>query len=290
MATTVQPRSQHRVARSRRRAGWGRIAAVVVVTLMAGLAIIPLYWMVVTAFQRPTLSTTFPPEWFPNPPTLQNFTALFKRPNIWRWTVNSAVVASAITLGLVFVATLAGYTFAKKEFVGRKVLFWCYVGSMMVPGQVTLIPLYILMTRLGFQNTFGGLILPAIAGPFGVFLMKQFIQTLPSALIDAGRIDGCSEFGIFTRIILPLAKPGMAVLAIFTFVEQWNDFLWPLIITNSASMRTLPVGLALLQEEVPLAFNLLMAGATYAAIPMVVVFLFFQRYFLQGVTVGAIKG
>lgn len=266
------------------------MVAVLSVTAIASLAIMPLYWMVVTAFQRPTLSMAFPPQWFPNPPTLRNFTELFARPHIFRWTVNSALVSVTITAGLVFVATLAGYTFAKKKFVGRNVLFWCYVGSMMVPGQVTLIPLYILMTRLGLQNTYGGLILPALAGPFGVFLMKQFIQTLPSVLIDAGRIDGCTEFGVFTRIILPLARPGMAVLAIFTFVEQWNDFLWPLIITNSAAMRTLPVGLALLQEEVPLAFNLLMAGATYAAIPMIIVFLFFQRYFLQGVTVGAIKG
>jgi len=164
------------------------------------------------------------------------------------------------------------------------------VGSMMVPGQVTLIPLYILATRMGLQDTYQGLIFPAVAAPFGTFLMKQFLQTLPSEILDAARIDGCSEFGIFHRVVMPLAKPGMAVLAIFTFVEQWNDFLWPLVITNRASMRTLSVGLALVQEEVPLAFNLLMAAATYAAVPMLVVFLAFQRYFLQGVTVGALKG
>lgn len=269
---------------------WQRWLALIAVSVMALTAIIPLYWMVVTAFQRPSLSVEFPPEWFPKPPTLHNFKDFFRRPYIARWTINSAVVASSITVGLTFIATLAGYTFAKKEFPGRNILFWCYVGSMMVPGQVTLIPLYIFMSRLGLQNTYGGLILPAIAGPFGVFLMKQFLQTLPSELLDAGRIDGCSEFGVFTRIVLPLAKPGMAVLGIFTFVEQWNDFLWPLIITNTSKMRTLPVGLALLQEEVPLAFNLLMAGATYAAIPMIVVFLLFQRYFLQGITVGALKG
>lgn len=289
MATTLQPKTG-RSRQALRRVPVRRVIGVTWVVLMAALAIIPLYWMVVTAFQQPALSVTFPPSWIPNPPTLRNFAAFFARPNIWRWTLNSGIVATTITAAVVFVATLAGYTFAKKEFRGRNLLFWLYVGSMMVPGQVTLIPLYLLMTSLGLQDTYGGLILPAIAGPFGVFLMKQYIQTLPSVLIDAARIDGCSEFGVFTRIILPLARPGMAVLAIFTFVEQWNDFLWPFIITSRSAMRTLPVGLALVQEEVPLDFNLLMAGATYAAIPMIVVFLFFQRYFLRGVTVGAIKG
>lgn len=268
----------------------GRAAAVLAVTFLAALAVVPLYWMVVTAIQAPQLSMRFPPEAWPSQPTIDNFRLFFERPNVWRWTLNSVVVAGTVTLGVVMASTLAGYTFAKKRFIGRNLIFWLYVGSMMVPGQVTLIPLYILVTRMGLQDTYAGLILPAVAGPFGAFLMKQFLQTLPSEILDAARIDGCSEFGIFRRVVLPLAKPGMAVLAIFTFVEQWNDFLWPLVITNSASMRTLSVGLALLQEEVPLAFNLLMAAATYAALPMLAVFLAFQRYFLQGITVGALKG
>lgn len=268
----------------------GRVVAVVAVSVLAALAVIPLYWMVVTALQTPQLSMRFPPEIWPSQPTLDNFRLFFQRPYVGRWSVNSLVVASSVTVAVVLVSTLAGYTFAKKRFLGRNLLFWIYVGSMMVPGQVTLIPLYILATRMGLQDTYLGLIFPAVAAPFGTFLMKQFLQTLPSEILDAARIDGCSEFGIFHRVVMPLAKPGMAVLAIFTFVEQWNDFLWPLVITNRAAMRTLSVGLALVQEEVPLAFNLLMAAATYAAVPMLVVFLAFQRYFLQGVTVGALKG
>jgi len=161
---------------------------------------------------------------------------------------------------------------------------------MMVPGQVTLIPRYILMARMHLTNTYAGLILPSVAAPLGVFLMKQFMQTIPGEIIDAGRIDGASEFGVFTRLIVPLSKPAMAVLGIFTFVGEWNDFLWPLVITNSSEMRTLQVGLAMLQEEVPMAFGTLMAGATYAAIPITLVFLLFQRYFLKGLTVGALKG
>ncbi len=146
------------------------------------------------------------------------------------------------------------------------------------------------MSRLHLISTYWGLVLPSISGPFGVFLMKQFMQSLPSELIDAGRIDGCSEWGIYARIILPLAKPAIAVLGIFTFVGEWNEFLWPLVITNTSEMRTLQVGLALLQDEMPMAWGVLMAGATYAAIPMVIVFLSFQRYFLKGLTVGALKG
>lgn len=289
MATTLQ-RKPVQKRRVRQKIPVTRLLAILFLVVTAAMSIIPLYWMVLTAFQRPALSVTFPPEWFPNPPTLRNFTELFARPNLFQWTLNSGIVSVSITAALVFTSTLAGYTFAKKEFFGRNILFWSYVGSMMVPGQVTLIPLYLLMAQLGLQDTYAGMILPAVAGPFGVFLMKQYIQTLPSVLIDAAKIDGCSEFRVFTRIILPLAKPGMAVLAIFTFVEQWNDFLWPFIITNRSAMRTLPVGLALLQEEVPLDYNLLMAGATYAAVPMIIVFLFFQRYFLRGITVGAVKG
>ncbi|MEW5865595.1 MAG: carbohydrate ABC transporter permease [Bacillota bacterium] len=272
------------------RFGPWQVVALAMVALLAVLSLMPLYWMVVTAIQEPTLAVKLPPEWFPKNPTTANFAELLSRPLLGRWTLNSAVVAVAVTATQLFVAALAGYAFAKKQFAGRNLLFWLYVGSMMIPGQVTLIPRYILMSKIGFINTYYGLILPSISAPFGVFLMKQFMQTLPGEIIDAGRIDGASEFGIFRLIIAPLAKPALAVLGIFTFVGEWNDFLWPLVITNSSEMRTLQVGLAMLQEEVPMAFGLLMAGATYAAIPITIVFLAFQRYFLKGLTVGALKG
>ncbi len=268
----------------------GQVAAIAILIVAALLSFLPLYWMVITALQQPTLTVQLPPEWFPKAPTWQNFAELFGRPLLGRWTLNSLIVAGGITLAQLFFSTMAGYAFAKKRFLGRGFLFWLYIGSMMVPGQVTLIPLYILMSRLHLISTYWGLVLPSISGPFGVFLMKQFMQSLPSELIDAGRIDGCSEWGIYARIILPLAKPAIAVLGIFTFVGEWNEFLWPLVITNTSEMRTLQVGLALLQDEMPMAWGVLMAGATYAAIPMVIVFLSFQRYFLKGLTVGALKG
>ena len=254
------------------------------------IALLPLYWMVVTALQQPTLTVSFPPEWFPSNPTLLNFQRFFARPHVLTWTTNSLLVSLAVTAIQIFTCAMAGYAFAKKKFPGGDLLFYLYIASMMIPGQVTLVPLFLIMSRLNFLDTYAGLILPGIAGPFGVFLMKQFISTLPTDLIEAATIDGCGEWMTFMKVILPLAKPGLAVLGIFTFMGRWNEFLWPLIVTNSSSMRTLPVGLALLQEELPMQYGLLMAGATYAAIPMIVIFLMFQKYFLRGITVGALKG
>jgi len=273
-----------------KRARPGHYVSFLFLLAAASAAVIPLYWMIVTAIQQPTLTVTFPPEWIPSNPTWINFERFLARPGVMRWTTNSLLVALTVTGVQIMTSAMAGYAFAKKRFPGSNLLFYLYIASMMVPGQVTLVPLFMVMSSLNLQDTYPGLILPAIAGPFGVFLMKQFISTLPTELIEAGIIDGCTELQVFGRIILPLAKPGMAVLGIFTFMGQWNEFLWPLIITNSAHMRTLPVGLALLQEELPMQYGLLMAGATYAAVPMIVIFFMFQRYFLKGITVGALKG
>jgi multiple sugar transport system permease protein len=256
----------------------------------AAIALLPLYWMLVTALQQPTLAVTFPPEWFPSNPTLVNFSRFMERPYILRWTTNSLLISLAVTGVQVFTCAMSGYAFAKKQFPGGAFLFYLYIASMMVPGQVTLVPLFLIMSKLNFLDSYWGLILPGIAGPFGVFLMKQFLSTLPTELIESATIDGCGEWQTFVKVILPLSKPGLAVLGIFTFMSQWNQFLWPLIVTNSSSMRTLPVGLALLQEELPMQYGLLMAGATFAAIPMIVIFLMFQKYFLKGITVGALKG
>ncbi|HEX6972583.1 MAG TPA: carbohydrate ABC transporter permease [Limnochordia bacterium] len=258
-----------------------------VVTLLAVLALFPLVWMVQTALQPAALVLSFPPRW--TWPVLDNFRALFGREHLLRWTLNSGIVAVAVTFLELLFCSMAGYAFAKKRFHGRETLFWLYIGSMMVPGQVTLIPLFILLSRLGLVDTYWGLILPFVGSPFGVFLMRQQMQTLPTTLLEAARIDGCGEIRTFTQIVLPLVKPGLAVLAVFTFVSQWNAFLWPLVATTSSSMRTLQVGLAMLQEEVPLNYGLLMAGASFAALPIVCVFFLFLPYFLQGVRIGGLK-
>ncbi len=266
-----------------------RIIAFGIVAFLGLLAFIPLYWMVITAIKPPALTLRFPPELFPTNPTIQNFTSLFQRPTIWRWTLNSSFVAGTVTIVQLLFCAMAGYSLAKKQFPGKNFLFGMYISSMMIPKQVTLVPLYILISEFGMINTYQALILPSIATPFGVFLMRQFMVTLPSEVIEAARIDGASEIRTFFSIILPMTKPALAVLGIFTFVGEWNDFLWPLIVTNTPNMMTLQAGLARLQEEVPLQHSLLMAGATFAAIPMIVVFFAFSRYFLKGITIGAIK-
>ena len=263
--------------------------SLIILSILALLAFIPLYWMVVTAFKEPTLTMKFPPEIFPKNPTLQNFQALFERRELFRWTLNSVIVAGTVTLTQIFLCAMAGYVIAKKRFPGSKMFFWIYISSMMIPKQVTIVPLYIMVANFGLINTYPGLILPSIAAPFGVFLMRQFMLSLPNEIIDAARIDGAGEFKTFWKIILPMSKPALAVLGIFTFVGEWNSFLWPLIVTQSTEMKTLQAGLALIQEEVPMEYAYLMAGATFAAVPMVIVFLSFQKYFLRGVTVGAIK-
>jgi multiple sugar transport system permease protein len=185
---------------------------------------------------------------------------------------------------------MAGYAFAKKEFPGKTLIFWSLLSTMMIPGMVLLVPLFLLVSRMGLINNFGGLILPGLVGAFGVFLMKQFIQTLPTELIDAARIDGAGEMGVYARVILPLSKPALAVLGIFSFMGAWNDFLWPLLITQSKVMRTLAVGLATLQQESMTDYGLLMAGSAFAAVPMIIVFFAFQKHFLKGLTIGGLKG
>jgi multiple sugar transport system permease protein len=185
---------------------------------------------------------------------------------------------------------MAGYAFAKRRFPGRTVLFWLLLSTLMIPIQVTLIPLYLITRNLGLIDSLWGVILPGTATVFGIFLMRQYIQTLPTELEEAARMDGCGEFRVFWSIILPLCKPAIAALAIFTFVRFWNDFLWPLIALNRPQNYTLTVGVANLQGEFMTDWGVIFAGASLAALPMIVFFLAFQSYFLEGVRMGAIKG
>ena len=267
-----------------------RLLSYTILMLFAVLTLLPLYWIGVSAFQPPSVVISFPPSLYPSPPTWINFARLFNSSLILRWLLNSMIVTAAITLSHVFLGTLAGYTLAKKRFPGRQVIFWTVISLMLVPRQLTIIPLYAMIIRLDWVNTYKALIVPALIGPFSIFLMKQFLQTLPSELMDAARIDGCSEWGVFRRVVLPLAKPGMGVLGIFTFMGTWNEFLWPLIVTNSTSMMTLQIGLNSLQNSFYTDYGLLMAGAAVSAVPMIIVFIMFQPYFVRSVTIGAIKG
>ena len=246
--------------------------------------------MFVTAFEGPSITVKIPPELFPDKATLANFVVLFKTSDILLWMVNSFVVASVSTLLYVLTSTMAGYAFSKKVFPGRDIIFWIYMSTLMIPYFTILVPLYVLVSSLRLLNTYAGLILPVIAGPFGSFLMKQYITSVPSELIQAARIDGCTEFGAFFRISIPLAKPGITFLGIVTFILQWNNFLWPLLETSTSSKRVLQVGIALFSMQYVMDYGLTLSAAVLATLPVFILFFTFQRHIVKGVAVGALKG
>jgi multiple sugar transport system permease protein len=256
----------------------------------------PFFLMLTSSFKPSTLVFEMPPRLFPSEPTLNNYQRLFgfKDGIVLTWLRTSFIIAATVTVANVLIDSFVGYVLAKMRFPGRRVIFWAIVASMMIPGQVTLIPIYMMVYRLGLLDSLAAFILPWISLSFGMFLMKQYMQTLPSSLIDAARIDACSEWRIFWKIVLPLAAPGVAVLAIFVFMGQWNSFLWPLIVTQSADLTTIQVGLSQVRYTGlaggQVDYTLVLAGAVLAALPMVIVFVIFQRYFLTGLTIGALKG
>ncbi|MDB5080423.1 MAG: carbohydrate transporter permease [Chloroflexi bacterium] len=261
--------------------------ALIVTTI---ISLFPMYWLFVTAFTPTQDTIKTPPDLFPQG-SVANFERLFSQAkDYWSWFANSVLITIGITVFHLIFDTLAGYAFAKKRFPGRNFLFWIILSTLMIPPQVTLVPLYIVVQNFNLRDSLWAVILPGWANVFGIFLMRQYIQTLPTELEEAGRIDGCSEPGIFWRIILPLSKPALASLAIFTFVRFWNDFLWPSMVLIKSPSFTLPVGVASLQTEFSTDYGLIFAGSAIAALPMIIFFLCFQRYFLEGVRAGAIKG
>ena len=256
----------------------------------------PFYWSVATSFKPAGDVFASPPKWIPSPFIFQNYRDVFTLLPFPRYFINSVIVTGAIVaLNIVF-DTMAAYAFAKLKFPGRNILFFILLLTLMVPFQVNLIPLYRIMVALHKFNvhlgvdTYSGIILPGAIQVFGIFLMRQFLQSIPDEVLESARVDGASELMILRKIVLPLAAPGMATLAIFTFLGAWNDFLWPLIVINTDSLRTLPVGLALLQQKNTISWGNIMAGTALAAGPMIVIFLVLQRRFIEGLTAGAVKG
>ncbi|MFS0821225.1 carbohydrate ABC transporter permease [Bacillus sp. 1P02SD] len=221
--------------------------------------------------------------------TFSGFTTLFNKNNVGIWFFNSFYIAVVVTIGILLFDSMAGYVLAKKRFPGRNLIFWSIIATMMIPGQVTLVPLFIMVRNFGMMDTHWALIFPDLAMVFGVFLMRQFMHSIPDELIDAAKIDGASEWKTYWKIILPLAKPGLAALGIFTFMNVWNSFLWPIIVLNDANLYTLPVGLKTLQDANLASFKLLMSGAAIASVPMIIVFMLFQRHFVKGLTLGGVK-
>ncbi len=252
----------------------------------------PIYWMVSGSFKNMKVALQIPPEWIPLRPTLENYKALFLDYPVIRWFFNSIFISTVTAAIVVIFSAMAAYALAKIRFKSGKYIFGLMVGAMTLPHTLLFISLFKIISGAGLSNSYLGIILPSLGWPFGVFLLRQFMQTLPNALIDSGKIDGCSEFGVFLRIILPLAKPGLGSLAIFTFVSSWNDYVWQLIIIKNKKHFTLPLGIQFAQkmQEFETNYGVGMAGAVLATLPVLIVFLSFQKYFTKGITLGAVKG
>ncbi|GAC1385887.1 MAG: carbohydrate ABC transporter permease [Herpetosiphon sp.] len=261
----------------------------VVLIGIAVLMVAPFAAMVTVSLQSGARATAFPIHWIPTAATLNNYRAILGHSLIGRWFVNSLLVASTGTALAVLTATTAGYAFARMEFPFRAALFWSFLAMLMIPNQVTLIPEYMLLARLGWINTYQALILPGVTSAFGIFLIRQYLQGLPRDFEEAARIDGASEFQIYRHVVLPMLRPAMATLATLQFLNYWNEFLYPLVVTRRPEMRTLPVGLATLETPTG-GLPEILAGATIAIIPTMIVFLLFQRYFVRGIAMSGLKG
>lgn len=250
----------------------------------------PFIWMVLGSLKPNVELRQSPPTWLPENPSLDNYTQLFSRLNFTTYFVNSAVVALAVTAGNLLFCSMLGYALALLNFRGKNVVFVVVLGTLMIPGVVTFVPLFVLVANAGLVDTLPGLVLPFLVAPFGVFLMRQFILGLPRDLLDAGRVDGAGELRIFARIILPLCGPALATLGILTFLTSWNNFLWPLVVAQTEDSYTLPVALALYSKgENATNYGLLLAGATVVVIPVLLLFLAFQRKVIEGIATTGIK-
>lgn len=251
----------------------------------------PFFWMISTSFKSSPEAIAFPPTIIPkNPVGVINYIRVLSDVPFFLFYGNSIIVAVAVTSACLLTSSLTGYIFAKFNFPGRNVLFTLILATMMIPFFVILIPIFIMVVSLGLVDTLWALIIPGLVSAFGIFLMRQYMASIPGELIDAARIDGCSEFGIYSRVILPLSKPALSALGIFIFTANWDSFLWPLIVIEDINKRTVPVGLALFTQQFGIpSYNLILAASVLAVLPVLIVFLLFQKNFIQGITLTGIK-
>ena len=260
--------------------------------LAAGLflVVVPFIWMVVSSFKPEGEVRAVPPTWWPETVTMENYDRLFTQLDFPTYFVNSAIVALAVTAGNLLFCSMLGYALAKLDFPGKRLMFLVVLGTLMVPFVVTFVPLFVLTTKMGLSNSLIGMILPFLAAPFGVFLMRQYISSLPDELIQAARIDGAGELRIFASVIMPLCGPALATLGIFSFLGSWNNFLWPLVVAQTEDKYTLPVALALYAVgQNATQYGLLLAGSVVVVLPVLAVFLLLQRHITQGVAMTGIK-
>ncbi|MEF7614116.1 carbohydrate ABC transporter permease [Aquincola sp. MAHUQ-54] len=257
--------------------------------LMALVAIAPLLWMVAVSLMATGASSTLPPPLWPEAPTLEHYRQLLADGHMARAFVNSLGLSVASTVLSTVFNTLAGYAFAKLHFAGRDRAFALLIAALVIPGQVAMLPLFLMLKGMGLVNTYAGVLIPGLAGIFGIFLVRQYARNVPDALIEAARMDGAGEWTIFLYIVLPLLKPVLVTLAVFGFLGSWNDFMWPLIVLTDGDLHTMPVALASLAREHVQDSELMMAGAVVTVLPVLLLFIALQRYYLQGLTMGSVK-
>ncbi len=258
--------------------------------LGAAISLLPMVWMVSASLMPAGAANTYPPRLLPESVTFEHYRALFTRLDLGRYLLNSTFVAVLVSGISLFINSMAGYAFAKLRFRGRDRVFRLLSMGLVIPVQVAMLPLFLLMRELGLINTYWGVIIPGMASIFGIFLVRQYAFSIPDELLDAARVDGASEFRIYRSIVLPVIRPILATLAIWTFLSTWNDFMWPLIVLSDDSMFTLPVALANLSGERVQDTELMMAGAVLTVLPVMLVFLVLQRYYVEGITLGSVKG
>jgi multiple sugar transport system permease protein len=267
--------------------------AVVLYALLIGgalLAMLPMIWMISASLMPAGEATTYPPKLLPSTVTFENYRALFTRLSLGRYLLNSTIIAFTVTAISIIINSMAGYAFAKLRFRSRDRLFRLLATGLVVPVQVSMLPLFLLMRELGLINTYWGVIIPSLASIFGIFLVRQYALSIPDDLLDAARVDGASELRIYRSIVLPVITPILATLAIWTFLSTWNDFMWPLIVLSDDRRYTLPVALASLVGEHVQDTELMMAGSVLTVLPVLLVFLVLQRYYIAGMMVGSVKG
>lgn len=266
-----------------------RITLYALLILIAGIALTPLFWMASASLMATGEASAFPPPFLPARVTFEHYISLFTRMNLARYLFNSAFLASAVTLISLVVNSMAGYAFAKFHFRGREPLFKLLISSLVIPAQVTMLPLFLMLNKIGAINTYAGVIIPGMASIFGIFLIRQFARSIPDSLIEAARIDGASDFRIYWSVILPLCKPVLITLAVFTFMGTWNDFLWPLIVMTDDTMYTLPVALANLSLEHVQDTELMMAGSVMTVLPVLILLAVVQKHYISGIMAGSVK-
>ena len=254
------------------------------------IVIFPLLWMISVSFMHAGEASTFPPPLLPAHASWDNYHELFERAGMGRFLLNSFAIATLLTLLSLAFNLSAGYAFAKLRFKGRDRLFQYLLGALVIPAQVAMIPLFLMMKSLHLVNTYGGVILPSLSTVFGIFLVRQYARSIPDDLLEAARLDGAGEWYIFARIVLPLLKPIVVTLAIFTFLASWNDFMWPLIVLSDQEWQTAPVAIAGLSREHVQDNELMMAGSVVTILPVLILFLILQRHYIQGLLLGSVKG